>query len=118
MAGLHIDGCAFGSMTINGRIYTRDLMIFPDGHIFDGWWRESGHRFSMSDIQPLVDTHPDIIVAGTGINGRVQIPEALEISLDRRGVELQAMKTQDAASAFNRLAKAGKLVAGCFHLTC
>lgn len=115
---VHIDGCAFGRMTINGRIYTRDLMIFPDGQIMDGWWRKRGHRFSAIDVHPLVDAHPDIIVAGTGINGMAHIAETLEVLLSQKGIDLQAMKTQGAVSTFNRLAEAGKHVAGCFHLTC
>lgn len=115
---VHIEACAFGRMTINGRIYSSDLMIFPDGQIADNWWRESGHCFDMLDIEPLVETHPDIIVAGTGIHGMVHVSETLVTALSRGGIELQASKTPIAARTFNRLAKAGKHVAGCFHLTC
>ena len=115
---IRIDQCTFGSMIIAGHTYTTDLMILPDGQIMDNWWRQAGHRFCMADIQPLVDAHPDIIVAGTGINGMVQVPEELVLALFRSGIELQAFKTLSAARSFNGLVRTGKRVAGCFHLTC
>jgi len=33
MKSLRIDSCSFGSIVINGKTYTDDLIIYPDGKI-------------------------------------------------------------------------------------
>ena len=48
-----IESTAFGVMTIDGRTYTSDLIIFPDGRVQDGWWRKRGHVLGVDDILVL-----------------------------------------------------------------
>ncbi|MFO7715989.1 hypothetical protein [Desulfosarcina sp.] len=55
-----IDSSAFGVMTIDGRTYTSDLFIFPDGRVRDGWWRQRGHVLCVDDLLALVDTAPEL----------------------------------------------------------
>jgi hypothetical protein len=38
-----IESSAFGVMTIDGRTFSSDLIIFPDGSVKDRWWRQRGH---------------------------------------------------------------------------
>ncbi len=110
--------CGFGSMVIGDKIYRSDVIIYPDGRVADNWWRASGHRLAVPDIQDVMATHPDIIVAGTGIYGRMQVtPEVNDVLADQN-IELVAMRTENAAKEFNRLIQTSQSVAGCFHLTC
>jgi hypothetical protein len=51
-----IQSTSFGTMTIDGRTYTSDLFIFPDGTVKDGWWRRRGHVLGVDDIIALVDS--------------------------------------------------------------
>ncbi len=60
-----IDSFSFGTMVIDGKPYTSDLIIFPDGRVQDAWWRARGHVLSANDIADLVDKKPKIIIAGT-----------------------------------------------------
>lgn len=113
-----IESYAFGRMTIAGHTYAADLMILPDGQILDNWWRQSGHRLCMTDIQNLINVKARIIIAGTGMQGLVRVQEGLVETLSRQGVQLITMKTPLAMKAFNRMKLSKENVAGCFHLTC
>ena len=71
-AAIMIQSTAFGSMTIDGRTFHSDLIIFPDGRVQDNWWRKRGHVLAVDDIRSLADTSPEVIVAGTGTSGRMR----------------------------------------------
>ncbi len=113
-----IDSYSFGRMRIDGRLYTADLIIFPDGAIQDSWWRRQGHRLGMADIAALVEARPNILVAGTGDSGLMKPEDGLKEQLAGDGITLVAEPSKEAAQTFNRLLQAGKKVGGCFHLTC
>ena len=113
-----IDACTFGSMTIRGKRYTSDLLILPDGTVRDDWWRASGHRLTLADIQALIASRPALIVAGMGIYGQMKAAAGFEAGLADSGIELVAERTEKAARRFNELRRERDNVAGCFHLTC
>ena len=112
-----IDACSFGSMTIDGKRYSSDLIIYPDGRVADAWRRKEGHRLYPQDISPLIKSNPQIIVAGTGISGRVRLDKTLEAYLAAKGIELLADVTPSAVQHYNALIET-RLVGACFHLTC
>ena len=70
-----ISGCSFGVIVIKGKQYTSDLIIYPDRHIEDSWYRKKGHRLSLDDISKLVESKPEVIIAGTGVSGLMR-PES------------------------------------------
>lgn len=113
-----IESSAFGAMTIGGRTYSSDLLIYPDGRVEDSWWRAKGHRFCQGDLESLIAAEPEIIVAGTGVYGLAKIDPGLSDALSGAGIELIALRTKKAAQAFNLALEQGRKVAGCFHLTC
>ena len=115
--GLKIETSAFGLIVINGTQYTSDLMIFPDGQVKDGWWRKSSHSLTMDDIRELVQSEPEVIVVGTGVNGLMKPVAGLEEALSEKGIELVPLPNQEAIAFFNELAS-GKRLGACFHLTC
>jgi hypothetical protein len=112
-----IEKNAFGSIQVDGKKYTTDILIYPDGRVSDNWWRKHGHRLSLADIEALVATAPEMIVIGTGVYGRM-LPEAgLEKELRKRGIKLVMDPTGEAIACFNRLRTTRKIGGG-FHLTC
>ena len=113
-----IEKCSFGAMVIDQRTYSADLMIFPDERVVDHWRREAGHRLIYPDIADLAAAKPDIIVAGTGIYGRMRPAPDLATKLADQGIELVTERTKSAAKTFNQLKESAKRVAACFHLTC
>lgn len=111
-----IDSYSFGSMVIDGREYTNDLIIYPD-HIQSSWWRVDGHRLDVEDIKEILEAKPEVLVVGTGASGLVEIPEETEKHIASKGIRFLAQKTEEAYKTFNELSKSKKVI-GAFHLTC
>ncbi len=115
---MKIDGYQFGSITIDGKTYRSDLIIYPDGTINDNWWRQSSHRLTKEDIADLIEKKPEIIVVGTGVSGLMKPEKDLSDYLLSKGIELVCAPNAQAIETFNRLISSGKKVGACFHLTC
>lgn len=113
-----IESTSFGSMSIDGRTYTSDLFIFPDGRVKDGWWRRQGHALAVDDIQVLVDDSPVLIVAGTGTSGRMRPEADVSPFLAERGIDFIAEPNSRAVEIYNHKCAEGLKVGACFHLTC
>jgi hypothetical protein len=58
-----IESYRFGEITVDGKKYRRDVIIFPD-HVRDDWWREEGHRLKLVDIEDVIAFQPEILVVG------------------------------------------------------
>ncbi len=115
---LRIDEYSFGRMTIGGRNFRSDLIIFPDGRIQDTWWREQGHNLIPGDITKVLDVAPEKLVIGTGANGLMSVSERVMELCKKHGIEVETMPTALAVTRFNETSEAGTAVAACFHLTC
>ena len=118
MLFIMIESATFGTMTIDGKSYSTDLIIFPDGHVEDEWWRKSGHLLLPDDIFTLVDAKPDLIVIGTGVHGRMRTDAGLTPFLERRGIRLIAAPNVKAVAAYNEERVKGTRIGAGFHLTC
>ena len=106
-----------GSIRVDGKTYTTDIIIYPDGRVSDNWWRKHGHRLSLSDIEDLIAAEPEMIVIGTGVYGRMLPEDGLEEALRAKGIELVMDATGKAVNRFNHL-HAARRIGGGFHLTC
>ena len=114
---LKIDSYSFGSLIINGMSYTHDLIIYPEGKILKSWWRKRGHQLLIDDIRELIDSTPEIIIAGTGVSGRMNPEKGLEKDLSKLAIKFIAAQNEEAIKIFNKLASE-KRIGACFHLTC
>jgi hypothetical protein len=112
-----IESCAFGALVFNGRTYTDDLLIFPQGTVQTNWRRRRGHGLCMEDMAPLIDSAPEVIVIGTGVSGMVQPEDSLAAELRNLGIEWTAAPNHQAMETFNRRVRNRRVAAG-FHLTC
>ncbi|MBA3018653.1 MAG: hypothetical protein KJ550_06565 [Proteobacteria bacterium] len=112
-----IESYAFGSMVVDGRKITSDLIIYPDGRIEVSWWRKAGHRLASDDIGELIRSGPDVIIAGTGSSGLMKPEKELEEVLQQKGIEFISVLTRKAVKIYNDLSSE-KNVGACFHLTC
>lgn len=113
-----IDSYSFGKMTINGKVFRKDLMILPDGSVLSPWVRKSGHRLTLEDVGPVLESAAEILVIGTGKPGLMRPHATLVQDLQKKGITAMVMSTRQAAEKFNTLAGDSKEVAACFHLTC
>jgi len=112
-----IESYAFGSIIVDGRKFTSDLIIYPDGLIEASWWRKSGHRLASDDIGKLIRSGPDVIIAGTGSSGLMKPEKELEKALQQKGIQLISAPSKKAMKIYNDLSSK-KNVGACFHLTC
>jgi len=112
-----IQSCSFGLIAIDGKEYFSDLIIYPDGHVVDSWRRKSGHRLSSDDIHRLIESEPEVIIAGTGINGLVKPEKELEKFLSQKGIRFVPAPNHSAMEIYNELST-DKRIGACFHLTC
>ena len=118
---MRIDSLEFGRITIDGRTYTTDLLIFPDGRVQDRWRRSRGHVLSREDLSPLLAAAPREIVVGTGVNGRMRPTAGLVSALAAEGVHLTLLPNGEARARYNQCVRQrgeNQHLAACFHLTC
>lgn len=114
---MKIDDYSYGSITVDGKIYHEDIIIFPDW-VHQDWWRKEAHSLSLEDLLEVVNFKPDILVVGRGSSGIMKIPLSTKDALKDLDIELIEGDSVEAARVFNLKAKLGKRVVGAFHLTC
>lgn len=111
-----IDSYSFGRMVVDEQTYTADLIIFP-GRIESSWWRKTGHRLCLQDIEEVLKEKPEVIVVGTGFTGLMKVEEEVIREVRSKGILLFIEKTKKAVQKFNETSTQKKTV-GAFHLTC
>lgn len=112
-----IESYSFGKMTIDGKLYTKDLKII-DGAVVPEWWRGNGHKVSITDIQDILAAKPDVLVLGKGKPGLMKSDAELKALLQKKGIELIEQSSSKAVATFNTLSNSGRKVCAGFHLTC
>jgi hypothetical protein len=112
-----IKSYSFGRMTIDGRNYTKDVIIYPDKTVLSPWWRNQGHVLEIEDLRELIASAPEIIICGTGAMGVMRPAPGLKEYLAAQNIEFIAQKSSAAVETYNQMSIDRK-VGGCFHLTC
>jgi hypothetical protein len=113
---MKIDYYLFGRITIDGKDYSSDVIIYPD-RVDSSWWRKEGHRLDKDDLKDILESKPDVLIVGTGAYGTMVVPRETEEFLKKKGIKLIADNTKSACETFNSLSGSGKVVAA-LHLTC
>jgi len=113
---MKIERYSFGSITIDGRTYTSDVIIYPE-RVDPSWWRKEGHILSIKDLDDVIKAKPDLLIVGTGAYGVMKVPKETISYLESKGIEVQIDLTKNAVELFNKLQSDRKVIAA-FHLTC
>ncbi len=112
-----IDSYSFGRIVIDGRRYSTDVIVYPD-RVDDRWWRKEGHHLCVDDIREAVEEMaPEVLVVGTGYEGRMRVLPETRDYLKSKRIELFVEKTEDACKVFNKISTSKKAMAA-LHLTC
>ena len=111
-----IEDYSFGRLCLAGKVYTSDVIIYPD-RVDEGWRRAEGHRLAAEDVRNPVAAKPEIIIVGTGACGKLEVPDKIQEHLAELGIELKVAKTDRACRLYNELAPHRRVVAA-LHLTC
>ena len=112
-----IESYDFGQITINGILYTKDVIITGEKTVA-GWMRKEGHLLQVADIsQAIEESAPEVAIVGTGYDGMMGVPAETRLYFQRKGIELFVEKTREACDLFNALSKTKRALAA-LHLTC
>lgn len=111
-----IDSYSFGRIEVDSQTYTSDLIIFSD-RIESSWWRKTGHRLCLADLDKVFSEDLEVLVIGTGFNGLMTVEDEVKQRAQAEGIELVVDKTEKAVQRFNDLCTRKKTI-GAFHLTC
>jgi hypothetical protein len=110
-----IERYRFGRIVVDGDEQNRDVIVLPD-RVVTNWWRADGHRLVLADLDDVLEELPAHLLVGTGASGQVQpAPETLE-QLRARGVEVEALPTEEAVRRYGELDP--RRTAAALHLTC
>ena len=115
---MHIDSYSFGSIRIEGRSYSKDVILLR-GRVESPWWRQAGgHVYAVRDLEDVVSAAPEVVVLGTGCYGRVEVLQETMTAFAEAGSEIVVERTGEAVESFNRFSSEGRDVAAALHLTC
>lgn len=112
---MRITHYSFGSITVDGKTYTSDIIIFPD-HVKSSWWRIDGHLLQIPDLKEIIDKKPSILIIGTGYYGMMKVPDETIKYLKSNGIDIHIHNSKDAVESYNKLS--AKQVVLAIHLTC
>jgi hypothetical protein len=113
---MKIDAFSFGSITVNGRTFTSDVVLFAD-RVQEGWNREEEHRPQIIEFADIVKAEPDVLIIGTGYAGVLKIADPVKNYLTSKGIDVRIEKTVHAVELFNELQEKEKVIAA-LHITC
>jgi hypothetical protein len=113
---MNIEHYSFGRITIDGKTYTSDVIIYP-GRVDSSWWRKQGHYLQVVDLIDVINTKPDILIIGTGYSGVMVVPKETVSRLESEDIEVHVTRTEKAVELFNKFKKDTTVVAA-LHLTC
>ncbi|MEM1173471.1 MAG: MTH938/NDUFAF3 family protein [Pseudomonadota bacterium] len=106
--GVSESGFQIADQTISGT-----LLLTGEG-VIDGGIAKALDDLVMQDFQPLFETHPEIVLVGTGSRA-LFTPRDLMFGFARQGTGLEVMETRAAARTFNVLVGEGRRVAALLY---
>lgn len=111
----HIASYRFKRIDIDGKIFTKDVIILP-AEIIHPWWRESSHQVLVQDLTKYIEGFPRTLIIGTGKYGMMHLENDTEQWLKEQGIDAITMKTDEACKQYNESdhSKTGAAL----HLTC
>lgn len=108
-----------GKIVVEGKIYTRDILISTDGTVKnrdDVYLKFVNHMVKQSEINELLKDYPEVIVIGTGEKEKLKLSFRIERLIADMKADLIALPTLKAVEQYNKLVNEGKKAAALFHL--
>ncbi len=115
---MEIEHYQFGRITVDGKTYTSDVIISPDG-VNGSWWREKGHEVAINDLGPILEDGPEIAIIGTGANDIMKVLPEAGAELEKQCESVHVLPTHQAVKQYNGLQeRSERRVVAALHLTC
>lgn len=114
-----IHSYSFGRIQIGNQTYTNDLILTPS-KLYTDWWRDQGHYLQIQDLKIIDDPFPEILIIGTGANGRMEVsPEVLKWLENEIKIQVEVKPSAAAVELYNTVVSHEKKKVGlAIHLTC
>ena len=116
-----IDSTSFGSITIGGKRYGKDVVIRLDGGVKKRKKKLSkavygtSHVISLAEAEDVYQKGAERLVIGAGQFGLVKLSEEAAAYFQKKGCQVQLYPTPEAIRVWN---EAQGEVLGLFHITC
>lgn len=110
-----IDFTKFGEVSVDGKIYYSDMLVWWDGRVE---FRVKKHTFDMDDFLGLLKKKPEVIVIGTGQTGVVKVSDKVRQAAEERKIKLYVDPSPKAVDMFNGLVAQRKRAVALIHTTC
>lgn len=116
-----IDGTAFGSITIEGKQFERDVIIRLDGAVKKRKKKLSkaiygtSHTLSLDEARYVYQEGAERLIIGAGQFGMVALSDEAAGFFARQGCRVDLLPTEQAINAWN---SAEGAAIGLFHVTC
>jgi hypothetical protein len=116
-----IDRTTFGSITIDGEVYSRDVLIRLGGKLKKRKKKLSkavygtSHKISLDEAKHVYEKGAERLIVGSGQYGMVRLSEEAAGYFEKKGCEVDVLPTKEAIEAWN---EAKGDVIGLFHITC
>ncbi|RMI09762.1 MAG: hypothetical protein D6681_06760 [Calditrichaeota bacterium] len=111
---------SWGKIEVEGPKTYKDAKLFPGGS--REWdWNETGTRHTPgiqpADVEELLTHQAEVIILSRGMLNRLQVSPDTLMMLERRGVPVHILQTEEAARLYNQLRESVP-VGALFHTTC
>ncbi len=116
-----IENFKFGSIIIDGDMYTFDVIIRPDGRVKKRKKKLSkatygtSHTISLEEARHIYKEEAPILIVGSGKFDRVRLSEEAEAFFNSKGCNVEILPTPKAVRMWNETV--GPAI-GLFHITC
>lgn len=116
-----IDRTMFGSVTVDGQTYDRDIIIRLGGNIKKRKKKLSkaiygtSHTISLDEAKHVYQKGAERLVVGAGQYGMVELSEEAAAYFEQQGCQVDLLPMKEALEAWN---EAEGAVIGLFHVTC
>jgi hypothetical protein len=110
-----IEDYSFGHVVVDGQEHSKDVIVLPQ-RVVGNWWRQDGHSLVIEDLDDVLDELPERLIVGCGADGRLHPHPSVIEALGRRGIEVEALPTDEAVRRYGDSNPAR--TAAALHLTC
>jgi hypothetical protein len=117
----HIDGTKFGSITIDGEAFEKDVIIRLDGKVkkrkkdLSKAVYGTSHTISRDEAEHVYEPGAERLIVGSGQEGLVELSKEAADYFRQQGCKVDLRPTKEAISVWN---EAHGAVIGLFHITC
>jgi len=116
-----VDSFSFGSITVDGKEYRRDIFLLPDGMVRQrkgGFWIFGSHSIKKEEVEELSKAGAEVMVVGIGTNSMVKVSKDAKNYIEKAKLELHVLPSREAVTKYNELVEQKKKVGALIHITC